>query len=79
MEQAILQVTQCPEYYHGEPTGATQYRAELHWDKAPQEQQARLGGILGRSTTSFAGAVIDWNRRAADDGHQVNGLPLNAI
>ena len=66
MKNVTLKTWAAAEYYHGEPTGKTVWRAEAVNTFTP------WNSVLGRGDTE-AQAVQDWTRRAQDDGHQVVG------
>lgn len=65
-----LRVTSHAQRYDGKPTGETEYYAETIWSDSPVVKAC--GSVLGRGD-SEAAAVADWNRRAQNDGHDVNG------
>lgn len=68
----LLKVTAESEQFDGKRTGRIEYRAETLWPQ--DEPRARTAlSVLGRGYTE-RDAVLDWNRRAAGDGHQVQGL-----
>lgn len=71
----LLKVERQPERIDGKATGRTYYTADTVWPEEGQEHAElikRVGSVLGRGYTNVE-AVADWNRRAADDGHKVEG------
>lgn len=73
-QKVILEKEERPEYYHGEPTGHTEYLARTDRRRVSHEQHVRLGSVLGRSIAGPASALADWNYRAEGDGHNVEGV-----
>jgi len=67
-----LRVWNEPEIWHGEPTGMMVWKAEAIRRAGGTGGYAQHMSVLGRATNA-AGAVRDWNSRAAGDGLLVLG------